>query len=101
MSPLAFFDRACRLANLNASISQWYEIAKGMLDHDTEKGDIIQTVPGISDAGAHLAIMQDATTPTTMLSHWAVGRTEGTGTLPIETCVKKQARDTVRQSASN
>ena len=57
--------------------------------------------PGISDAGAHLAIMQDATTPTTMLSHWAVGRTEGTGTLPIETCVKKQARDTVRQSASN
>ena len=71
-----------------------------MLDHDTEKGDIIQTVPGISDAGAHLAIMQDATTPTTMLSHWAVGRTEGTGTLPIETCVKKQARDTVRHSVT-
>ena len=65
-----------------------------MLDHDTDKGDIIQTVPGISDAGAHLAIMQDGTSPTSMLAHWARDRTLGSGQIPIEICVMKQARDT-------
>jgi N-acyl-D-aspartate/D-glutamate deacylase len=51
-------------------------------------------VPGISDAGAHLNIFQDGTTPTTMLTHWARDRTKGTGTMPLEFCVMKQARDT-------
>ena len=38
--------------------------------------------------------MQDGTTPTTMLAHWARDRTQGTGQIPIEICVQKQARDT-------
>ena len=50
--------------------------------------------PGISDAGAHLAIMQDGTSPTSMLAHWARDRTLGSGQIPIEICVMKQARDT-------
>ena len=38
--------------------------------------------------------MQDGTAPTTMLAHWARDRTQGTGQIPIEICVQKQARDT-------
>ena len=54
-------------------------------------------MPGISDAGAHLNIFQDGTTPTTILTHWARDRhnkTNGSGGLSIEHCVQKQARDT-------
>ena len=29
-----------------------------------------------------------------MLAHWARDRTQGTGQIPIEICVQKQARDT-------
>lgn len=56
-----------------------------------------QIVPGISDAGAHLNIFQDGTTPTTILTHWARDRhnkSNGSGGLSIEHCVQKQARDT-------
>ena len=44
--------------------------------------------------------MQDGTAPTTMLAHWARDRTQGTGQIPIEICVQKQARDTVRHSVT-
>ncbi len=50
-------------------------------------------VPGISDAGAHLAIFQDGTTPTSMISFWARDRKKGHG-FTLEYAVKKQARDT-------
>jgi len=50
-------------------------------------------VPGISDAGAHLAIFQDGVTPTSMISFWARDRKQGLQ-LPLEFCVQKQARDT-------
>jgi len=50
-------------------------------------------IPGISDAGAHLAIFQDGTSPTSMISFWARDRTRGPK-LPLELCVQKQARDT-------
>ena len=64
--------------------------------YDDAKLNLLEddSVPGISDAGAHLAIMQDGTAPTTMLAHWARDRTQGTGQIPIEICVQKQARDT-------
>ena len=38
--------------------------------------------------------MQDGTSPTSMLAHWARDRTLGSGQIPIEICVMKQARDT-------
>ena len=58
-----------------------------MLDHDTEKGDIIQTVPGISDAGAHLAIMQDGTAPTTILAHVSPAKRESAAAMALHAVV--------------
>ena len=50
-------------------------------------------IPGVSDAGAHLNMFQDGTSPTNMLSFWARDRVRGPQ-LPIEYAVRKQARDT-------
>lgn len=50
-------------------------------------------IPGISDAGAHLNMFQDGTSPTTMLSFWTRDRVRGPK-LSIEYAVMKQARDT-------
>lgn len=65
----------------------WYNTTRERLAHP-------RVVPGISDAGAHLAIFQDGTTPTSMISFWGRDRKQGTGTLPLELCVQKQSRDT-------
>lgn len=62
-------------------------------DHTQKNLQHPQIVPGVSDAGAHLAIFQDGTTPTSMISFWARDRSRG-DKLPLELCVKKQARDT-------
>ena len=43
----------------SANVVEWYDDARENLQHP-------DMVPGISDAGAHLAIMQDGTAPTTM-----------------------------------
>jgi N-acyl-D-aspartate/D-glutamate deacylase len=72
------------------NVPQFYDMVKERLEHP-------RIVPGISDAGAHLNIFQDGTTPTTILTHWARDRhnkSNGTGGLSIEHCVQKQARDT-------
>jgi N-acyl-D-aspartate/D-glutamate deacylase len=52
-------------------------------------------VAGLSDGGAHCAMICDASYPTYLLSFWAKegGRTRGPG-LPIEYVVKKQSLDT-------
>ena len=51
------------------------------------------TVCGLSDGGAHVGLICDASSPTTLLTHWARDRRRGPG-LPLELLVKKQARDT-------
>jgi len=58
-----------------------------MLVHD-------QTLPGLSDGGAHVGTICDASFPTTLLAHWARDRADGR--LPVEFVVKRQARDTAR-----
>ena len=52
-------------------------------------------VAGLSDGGAHCAMICDASYPTYLLSFWAKegGRTRGPG-LPLEYVVKKQSSDT-------
>ena len=66
-----------------------YEVTKDWLMQDF-------VVPGISDAGAHLALFQDAVASTYMLTHWARDRKRGSGTIPIELAVKKHTHDTAR-----
>ena len=51
------------------------------------------TVCGLSDGGAHVGLICDASSPTTLLTHWARDRRRGPG-LPLELLVRKQARDT-------
>ena len=48
---------------------------------------------GLSDAGAHVGTVCDASMPTFLLTHWARDRAEG---LPIERVVSMQSRDTAR-----
>jgi N-acyl-D-aspartate/D-glutamate deacylase len=47
------------------------------------------TVTGLSDAGAHVTLICDATMPTTQLSYWTRDRKSGP-TLPLEFLVHKQ-----------
>jgi N-acyl-D-aspartate/D-glutamate deacylase len=51
------------------------------------------TVMGLADGGAHVATICDASTPTTLLTHWARDRVRGEK-LPLEFLVRKQSRDT-------
>lgn len=50
------------------------------------------TVPGGADAGAHATVIQDATSATHLLTHWARDRTRGPR-IPLETVVRKQTQD--------
>ncbi|MGA0603392.1 N-acyl-D-amino-acid deacylase family protein [Caulobacter sp. KR2-114] len=53
------------------------------------------TVPGLSDGGAHVGMICDGSFPTTMLTHWTRDRTRGPK-LPLEQVISQQARDTAR-----
>lgn len=49
-------------------------------------------LPGLSDGGAHVGTICDASFPTFLLSHW--GRDRAEGKIPLETLVKMQTHDT-------
>ena len=51
------------------------------------------TITGLSDGGAHVGTICDASFPTYLLTHWARDRRRG-ARLPIETLVKGQTLDT-------
>lgn len=53
------------------------------------------TILGLSDGGAHVKMICDASVPTYMLTHWVRDRVRGKR-LPLETVVKKQCRDSAR-----
>ena len=57
-----------------------------MLDHP-------DTVVGLSDGGAHVKMICDASAPTYLLTHWARDRSRGVR-LTLETVVRKQAAAT-------
>jgi len=49
-------------------------------------------LPGLSDGGAHVGTVCDASFPTTLLSHW--GRDREKGRIELETLVRMQTADT-------
>ncbi|MGE0787876.1 MAG: amidohydrolase family protein [Sandaracinaceae bacterium] len=51
-------------------------------------------LPGLSDGGAHVGTICDASFPTFLLTHW--GRDREKGRIPIERLVEMQASDTAR-----
>ncbi|MBT8493736.1 MAG: amidohydrolase family protein, partial [Deltaproteobacteria bacterium] len=51
-------------------------------------------IPGLSDGGAHVGTVCDASFPTFLLQHW--GRDRARGRLPLEKLIKMQAFDTAR-----
>ncbi|MDO9025041.1 amidohydrolase family protein [Zwartia sp.] len=51
------------------------------------------TVPGLSDGGAHYGFICDASFPTYLLTHWARDRSRGEK-IPLELLVKWQTQDT-------
>lgn len=50
---------------------------------------------GLGDAGAHVATVCDASSPTSLLTHWGRDRVRGDG-LPLEFLVRRQTRDAAR-----
>lgn len=67
--------------------------ADGNLDPAYEMLTHPDTVPGLSDGGAHVGMICDGSFPTTNLVHWTRDRTRGPK-LRLETMVKAQCRDT-------
>lgn len=53
------------------------------------------TVPGLSDGGAHVGMICDGSFPTSNLTHWTRDRTRGPK-LPVELMVRRQTQDTAR-----
>jgi N-acyl-D-aspartate/D-glutamate deacylase len=68
--------------------------ADGNLDAVHEMLAHPRALPGLSDGGAHVGTICDASFPTTLLAHWA--RDRDRGRLPVEYIVARQARDTAR-----
>ena len=50
------------------------------------------TVLGVGDGGAHVRVICDASTPTSMLTHWVRDRSRG-AKLPIETIIHKMTKN--------
>ena len=67
--------------------------AAGSQDHLAEMIDHPDTVIGLSDGGAHVKMICDASMPTYLLTHWVRDRARG-DRLSLETVVHKQAAAT-------
>ena len=63
-----------------------FEAAAEMIAHP-------RTVPGLSDGGAHVGTICDASFPTSLLTHWGRDRTRG-ATLDVSFLVQRQSRTT-------
>ncbi len=63
------------------------EVVHAMLTHPL-------SLPGLSDGGAHVGTICDASFPTYLLSHW--GRDRPRGRIPLERLVQMQTHDTAR-----
>ena len=69
--------------------------AEGSLDAVHEMIVHPDTVPGLSDGGAHVGMICDGSFPTSMLTHWTRDRTRGPKIL-VRDIVRMQTRDTAR-----
>jgi N-acyl-D-aspartate/D-glutamate deacylase len=52
------------------------------------------TIVGLSDGGAHVGFISDASFPTYLLTYW--GRDRSTGRQPVEDLIRRQTSDTAR-----
>ena len=69
--------------------------AGGSLDPSFAMLSHRDTVPGLSDGGAHVGMICDGSFPTSNLIHWTRDRTRGPR-LPLETMIARQTRDTAQ-----
>ncbi len=69
--------------------------AEGSLDAVREMIVHRDSVPGLSDGGAHVGMICDGSFPTSMLTHWTRDRRRGPR-IALEAVVKMQTRDTAR-----
>ena len=69
--------------------------AEGSLDAVHEMIVHPDTVPGLSDGGAHVGMICDGSFPTSMITHWTRDRTRGPKLL-VRDVVRMQTRDTAR-----
>ncbi|MFZ5669591.1 MAG: N-acyl-D-amino-acid deacylase family protein [Pseudomonadota bacterium] len=67
--------------------------ADGSLDPSFAMLGHRDTVPGLSDGGAHVGMICDGSFPTSMLTHWTRDRTRGPR-FALEDIVRMQTRDT-------
>jgi len=67
--------------------------AEASQDHLVDMIDHADTVIGLSDGGAHVKMICDASVPTYLLTHWARDRTRGR-LIPLETLIRKQSAGT-------
>ena len=67
--------------------------AEGCLDPSYAMMNHPDTVPGLSDGGAHVGTICDGSFPTSNLTHWTRDRTRGPR-LSLEQVVRMQTRDT-------
>lgn len=75
-------DGKCFASFTRANQPESLAVLEEMLTHP-------DTVTGLSDAGAHVTLICDATMPTTQLSYWTRDRKTG-DTIPLEYLVHKQ-----------
>ena len=68
---------------------------EGSLDAVREMIVHPDTVPGLSDGGAHVGMICDGSFPTSMLTHWTRDRTRGPK-LALEAVIRMQTQDTAR-----
>jgi N-acyl-D-aspartate/D-glutamate deacylase len=69
--------------------------SEGSLDAVREMIVHPDSVPGLSDGGAHVGMICDGSFPTTMITHWTRDRARGPK-IPLETVVRMQTLDTAR-----
>jgi N-acyl-D-aspartate/D-glutamate deacylase len=69
--------------------------AEGSLDAVHEMIANPNTVPGLSDGGAHVGMICDGSFPTTLLTHWTRDRMRGPK-LDLSYVIRQQTRDTAR-----
>jgi N-acyl-D-aspartate/D-glutamate deacylase len=69
--------------------------AEGSLDAVREMIVHKDSVPGLSDGGAHVGMICDGSFPTSMLTHWTRDRRRGPK-IPLEAVVRMQTQDTAR-----
>ncbi len=74
--------------------------AEGSLDAVHEMIVHPDTVPGLSDGGAHVGMICDGSFPTSMITHWTRDRTRGPK-IPLQAVIRMQTQDTARSVGLN